>query len=245
MPRLADASSRLLPSLHAVEPSLISTSRSSTPQDSISGRRSDGRRPAHLPQAPAGRAAGTVERHSGGSGIRAASCARRTRPAPSRPPPSGARRAHCPWPPPAPTPAPRIAPGARKQLDDDAVRRPGEPVAPREIDEDGDLIVSVCDSAREELGAVDTIHWSVPDPVAVGTNAAFDAAFDELTHRVDHLALRITPPVYQPTTRRRTCPNSTPQPCSPSTRSSPSGPPPPDSRRSSATRSASRRSSAS
>ena len=53
----------------------------------------------------------------------------------------------------------------------------------------GDLVVAVCDNAHEEL-AVDTarLHWSVPDPVRVGTAAAFDAAYDEISRRVGLLA---------------------------------------------------------
>jgi ArsR family transcriptional regulator, arsenate/arsenite/antimonite-responsive transcriptional repressor / arsenate reductase (thioredoxin) len=53
----------------------------------------------------------------------------------------------------------------------------------------GDLVVAVCDNAHEELAAdVARLHWSVPDPVRVGTAAAFDAAYDEISRRVDLLA---------------------------------------------------------
>ena len=55
----------------------------------------------------------------------------------------------------------------------------------------GDLVVTVCDRAHEELGAAGAIHWSVPDPVRVGTRAAFEAAFDDLDHRVTGLADRL------------------------------------------------------
>ncbi|MFC7788809.1 arsenate reductase/protein-tyrosine-phosphatase family protein [Microbacterium sp. MAHUQ-60] len=50
-----------------------------------------------------------------------------------------------------------------------------------------DLIITVCDRAHEEY-PVTALHWSVPDPVRVGTAAAFDAAFDELEKRVSRLA---------------------------------------------------------
>lgn len=60
-----------------------------------------------------------------------------------------------------------------------------------EIRESGDYIVTVCDNAHEELGAVDALHWSVPDPVRGGTPAAFESAFDELARRVDNLAPRV------------------------------------------------------
>lgn len=56
-----------------------------------------------------------------------------------------------------------------------------------------DLIVTVCDSAHEELslGGVDGLHWSVRDPVPAGTDAAFDDAFTQLTRRVTDVADRI------------------------------------------------------
>lgn len=63
-------------------------------------------------------------------------------------------------------------------------------VRPRHLDDvvaDGDLVVTVCDLAHEELGEVAPLHWSVPDPVGHGT-AAFDRAFAELTTRVRLLA---------------------------------------------------------
>lgn len=51
------------------------------------------------------------------------------------------------------------------------------------------LVVTVCDRAHEEIGAADEwLHWSVPDPVPVGTAAAFDATVRELAQRVEQLA---------------------------------------------------------
>ncbi|HSJ74314.1 MAG TPA: hypothetical protein VK904_08350 [Miltoncostaeaceae bacterium] len=52
------------------------------------------------------------------------------------------------------------------------------------------LVVSVCDRAREAGIPFDgpTLHWSVADPVADGTAAAFAAAFDELSARIERLA---------------------------------------------------------
>jgi protein-tyrosine-phosphatase len=61
-----------------------------------------------------------------------------------------------------------------------------------DVSMDADLIITVCDAAHEELGT-DALHWSIPDPVAVGTDDAFDAAFEELAVRVDALAARLTP----------------------------------------------------
>jgi len=51
------------------------------------------------------------------------------------------------------------------------------------------LVVTVCDQAHEELDPpYEWLHWSIPDPVAVGTAAAFDAAIHELRRRVTALA---------------------------------------------------------
>ena len=57
-----------------------------------------------------------------------------------------------------------------------------------------DFVVTVCDHAHEELapGAVQS-HWSVPDPVAVGTSSAFDATYTDLDERVTHLVPRLVP----------------------------------------------------
>jgi protein-tyrosine-phosphatase len=55
---------------------------------------------------------------------------------------------------------------------------------------DADLVVAVCDSAHEELGALarPRLHWSIPDPARVDTDEAFDRAFHEIAERVDRLA---------------------------------------------------------
>lgn len=58
-----------------------------------------------------------------------------------------------------------------------------------EVVQPADLVVAVCDSAHEELDpARPRLHWSIPDPVRVGTDAAFDAACDEIDRRVRTLA---------------------------------------------------------
>jgi ArsR family transcriptional regulator, arsenate/arsenite/antimonite-responsive transcriptional repressor / arsenate reductase (thioredoxin) len=56
-----------------------------------------------------------------------------------------------------------------------------------------DLVVAVCDNAHEELGArfPDRLHWSVPDPVRVGTDEAFEHALELIQERVDRLAASI------------------------------------------------------
>jgi ArsR family transcriptional regulator, arsenate/arsenite/antimonite-responsive transcriptional repressor / arsenate reductase (thioredoxin) len=50
-----------------------------------------------------------------------------------------------------------------------------------------DVVISVCDRAGE--GALPFpaphAHWSVPDPVAIGSRAAFEAAFTEIAARID------------------------------------------------------------
>lgn len=56
----------------------------------------------------------------------------------------------------------------------------------------GDFVVTVCDSAREELGDAASVHWSIPDPVRIGTEAAFDTAYTALEGRVGELATRLT-----------------------------------------------------
>ncbi|MER5268576.1 helix-turn-helix domain-containing protein [Actinosynnema sp. NPDC002837] len=57
-----------------------------------------------------------------------------------------------------------------------------------------DLVVAVCDNAHEELtDHDDRLHWSVPDPAAVGTPDAFDAAYRDLADRIDRLAPAVHP----------------------------------------------------
>jgi protein-tyrosine-phosphatase/DNA-binding transcriptional ArsR family regulator len=53
-----------------------------------------------------------------------------------------------------------------------------------------DLLVAVCDNAFEELLATSQalLHWSVPDPARVDTDKAFEAAYEQITQRVERLA---------------------------------------------------------
>jgi protein-tyrosine-phosphatase/DNA-binding HxlR family transcriptional regulator len=53
-----------------------------------------------------------------------------------------------------------------------------------------DLVVSVCDRARETGPPFEApaLHWSVPDPVAGRGLTAFRSAFDEIERRVGRLA---------------------------------------------------------
>ena len=58
----------------------------------------------------------------------------------------------------------------------------------------GDLVVTVCDRAHEELPAdVDRRHWSVQDPVPAGSAEAFDTAVVDLTSRITRLADQVIP----------------------------------------------------
>ena len=89
-------------------------------------------------------------------------------------------------------PAETIDPGAiaaaqRNQL-------PLPRVRPRHISDvrhEGDLIVSVCDLAHEELGTAAVLHWSVPDPVPDGDPGSYDEVLAELSRRVRLLAPRL------------------------------------------------------
>jgi protein-tyrosine-phosphatase/DNA-binding transcriptional ArsR family regulator len=59
---------------------------------------------------------------------------------------------------------------------------------------DGDLVIAVCDTAHEDLtGPIrPRLHWSVPDPVRIGTDAAFEAAYTDLADRIDRVAPVLT-----------------------------------------------------
>lgn len=53
-----------------------------------------------------------------------------------------------------------------------------------------DLVVSVCDRARESGLAFSSpsLHWSVADPVRAGTISAFRSSFSAIAARIDQLA---------------------------------------------------------
>ena len=86
-------------------------------------------------------------------------------------------------------PAKRVHPGAAA-----AARRTGldltnaYPKRLEDVDGVPELVVTVCDRAHEELGPDPTrLHWSVPDPVARPSRAAFDATVGELRSRINTL----------------------------------------------------------
>jgi protein-tyrosine-phosphatase len=89
-------------------------------------------------------------------------------------------------------PAERIARGALE-----VARRHGVDLAdlpPRRLDqvaEEGDFVVTVCDNAHEELVGVGNAHWSVPDPLRLSTEDAFENAFAEIAQRIHDLAPRV------------------------------------------------------
>lgn len=89
-------------------------------------------------------------------------------------------------------PADRIAEGAI-----DVARRHGvalEDRTPRRLDlvaGEGDFVVTVCDNAHEELTGLHGVHWSVRDPLRLGTDEAFEDAFADIAHRVNDLAPRV------------------------------------------------------
>jgi len=87
------------------------------------------------------------------------------------------------------SPAERVHPEAVA-----AARRAGldlgdaTPRALAEVADPPALVVTVCDRAHEELDTGDDwLHWSIPDPVPLGTPEAFDAVVEELRHRIESL----------------------------------------------------------
>lgn len=90
-------------------------------------------------------------------------------------------------------PADRIDPGAvsaagRHRLVLTATR----PRALDDVLEADDVVITVCDNAHEEMAEPGRLHWSIADPVLDGSDAAFDAAFDQIAARIDRLAPHVT-----------------------------------------------------
>ena len=78
-----------------------------------------------------------------------------------------------------------VAAGRRAGVDLGAAR----PQCLDDIGEPPELVVTVCDRAHEELApGPDWLHWSLPDPVEVGTASAFDATVRALRERIARLA---------------------------------------------------------
>jgi ArsR family transcriptional regulator, arsenate/arsenite/antimonite-responsive transcriptional repressor / arsenate reductase (thioredoxin) len=64
----------------------------------------------------------------------------------------------------------------------------------REVAKGNDLLIAVCDNAHEHLPSSQRpqLHWSIPDPAPIDTDAAFEAAYAELADRIDRLAPALT-----------------------------------------------------
>lgn len=88
-------------------------------------------------------------------------------------------------------PAERIADGAFAVAAAHGIELADVPPRLLESVVDGDFVVTVCDSAREELGDAASAHWSVPDPVRLADRESFDSAFADLQRRVSELAPRL------------------------------------------------------
>jgi protein-tyrosine-phosphatase len=86
-------------------------------------------------------------------------------------------------------PADRVHPGAVAAASRAGLDLRGR--TPRVLDaaDPAELVVTVCDQAHEELDPLpEWWHWSLPDPVAVGSAAAFDAVIRELDDRIRAVA---------------------------------------------------------
>ncbi|MFI2577424.1 helix-turn-helix domain-containing protein [Streptomyces rochei] len=89
-------------------------------------------------------------------------------------------------------PAPRVHPKAIAVAHRHGLRLdPAGTAHVCDVVDSGDLVIAVCDSAHEDLtsgAARPRLHWSVPDPVRAGTDAAFETAYTDLAGRIDRLA---------------------------------------------------------
>lgn len=89
-------------------------------------------------------------------------------------------------------PAEAIAAGAVDVAWQHGLRLPGS--TPRHLDQVAgadDFVVTVCDSAHEELPSLHAVHWSVPDPLRQNNSQAFADAYRDLEARIAGLAPRL------------------------------------------------------
>jgi protein-tyrosine-phosphatase len=87
-------------------------------------------------------------------------------------------------------PAPTVHPKAVKVASEFDVDISGsKPASYSNLPPDIDLLISVCDRANEgDLpGAGRRLHWSIPDPVPVGTLDAFRSAFSDIAKRIEQI----------------------------------------------------------
>jgi protein-tyrosine-phosphatase len=67
----------------------------------------------------------------------------------------------------------------------------------------GRTIITVCDQSHDDLTSpLSRLHWSLPDPVEVGTRAAFESTYQELIERMRPLITRSTTSVKQQPTAK-------------------------------------------
>ncbi|MFZ8757727.1 ArsR family transcriptional regulator [Microbacterium sp. HMH0099] len=84
-------------------------------------------------------------------------------------------------------PATVVAPGAVAVAAEHGMDLSGAtPKLLSDIQDDGDVLISVCDSAHELLTHTE-LHWSIPDPVTASTPDAFEQTYQHLTRRIDGL----------------------------------------------------------
>ncbi|WP_350276461.1 ArsR family transcriptional regulator [Kribbella sp. HUAS MG21] len=107
-----------------------------------------------------------------------------------------ARRSHVPAVSAGTRPAERVHPRAariarRRGLDPDTWRTSQV----NDVVKPDDLVIAVCDIAYEHLPAEarPRVHWSVPDPAPADTDAAFEAAYEEIAGRIERLAPLVAP----------------------------------------------------
>ncbi|HNV11793.1 MAG TPA: ArsR family transcriptional regulator, partial [Propionibacteriaceae bacterium] len=60
------------------------------------------------------------------------------------------------------------------------------PKLARDVLTGDELLIAVCDRAYEDVDGP-LLHWSIPDPAVKEDPHAFDAAFDDITQRIDRL----------------------------------------------------------
>jgi len=82
-------------------------------------------------------------------------------------------------------PSARIHPGTVRAARAHGLRLMADrPASTAEVLDPEDAVITVCDSADREVQVGHT-HWSIPDPVRVGTTAAFERTLADLTNRID------------------------------------------------------------
>ncbi|ADD43201.1 helix-turn-helix domain-containing protein [Stackebrandtia nassauensis] len=91
-------------------------------------------------------------------------------------------------------PAARVHPRAVAVARRHGLRLPlGETHHVSDVVDDGDLVIAVCDNVHESLSVdIPRWHWSIPDPVAVDTDEAFELAFADIDRRIDRVAPLLT-----------------------------------------------------